>query len=168
MSRRRAMTLLELILAMTLMTILVAAVGLVLRTGHAAWKAGRDDSALVAAANATVRHVVRRARQAQAVVAISDPSDTPGTLSLSMPSGETLVWAHDAAGREVAYGVGSADNLLAEGITELIFCGYKADGVTQTTALDEIHSIKCAARVRLPRETGGDRTVSCRAWLRAW
>jgi type II secretory pathway pseudopilin PulG len=166
--RRRGMTLLELILATTLLTTLVAAVGLVLRTGYGTWEAHQDDSVRITAANATVRHIARRARQAQAVAAMSDPAETSGTLSLSMPSGETFVWAHDAAAQEVAYGVGSASDLLAERITELSFLGYEVDGTTQTTVLDDVHSIKCVARIQLSRETGGDRTASCRAWLRSW
>ena len=166
--RRSGMTLLELTLATTLLTTLVAATGLVLRTGHSAWEAHQGDAGRIIAANATLRHIVRRARQAQAVTDISQPSDTSGTLSLLMPSGETLVWAHDAADQEVTYGAGSADYLLAEGITELSFLGYEADGITQTTVPADVHSIKCQVSVQLPRATGGARSISCRAWLRSW
>lgn len=169
MSKRRGgMTMLELIIATTLMTTLVVAVGVVVRTGRTAWDAQQGDAERIAAANNAVRHVVRRIRQAQAVAHITAPSETSGTLSLLMPLGEVLVWRHDAASRVVYFGVGSADSVLAEEILNLSFVGYKADAITQTTANREIQSVRCQVRVQLPRETGGDRTVSCWGWLRAW
>jgi len=162
------MTLLELTIASTMLAVLVASVGLTLRTGRAAWEAHHDDAQRIAAANAAVRHIVRRARQATAVTNISDPSDTSGTLSLLMPSGETYVWDHDGATDELNFGVGAADGLLAEYITSLSFTGYEVDGQTATTVLGDLHSIRCTIGVQLPLESGGDKTVSCRAWLRSW
>ena len=167
-NRRAGVTLLELILATALMTGMVAATAVVLRTGHLAWQAAQTDAALISAGNATVRHIVRRVRQAEAVTAVSDPGDTSGSLSVLMPSGETMVWSHDDATRQVSYGVGSADGLLGQDISTLSFTGYRADATTQTAVPAEIQSIKCHASVELPRTSGGTRTVSCWAWLRAW
>jgi len=166
--QRSGMTLLELILATTLLSALVAATGIVLRTGHAAWDAHNGDAVRVASANAVLRHVARRVRQAQAVTNISLPSDTSGTLSLSMPTLETYVWDHSDVDDQVSFGVSTADSVLAEEITELSFTGYEADGVTQTTVAGDIHSVKCHVSVQLPRDTGGARSVSCMAWLRSW
>jgi hypothetical protein len=162
------MTLLELIMATTLITAVVSTVGVVIRTGHVAWKARQDDSAKIMAANATVRHIVRRVRQAEAVTAISPPNKKEGHLSLLMPSGETYVWELDKQAEEAFFGVDSADNLLGRGITELTFTGYEADGVTETLTEDDIQSVKCRVVVELPRDVNGTRTVTCWAWLRAW
>lgn len=167
-NRRRAVTLLELMIATTLMTAMVGTVGVVLRTGHMAWEAQQGDAAKIMAANATLRHIVRRVRQAQEVTAISNSSEKAGNLSLLMPSGETLAWTLDTPAEEALFGVDSADNLLSRGITELSFTGYEADGTTETTVVDDIHSVKCQVVVELPRDANGTRTVSCRAWLRAW
>lgn len=166
--RRSGITLLELILATTLMTAIVVTVAVVLRTGHMAWEAHQGDMAQVRAANATVRHIVRRVRQAQAVTAISDPSDSSGNLAVQMPSGETLVWGHNSSTQEVAFGVGSADHVLGKGILELSFIGYEADATTQTTNPADIRSVRCQVLVELPRETGGTRPAGCWAWLRSW
>ena len=166
--RRTGVTLLELILATTLLTGMVVATAVVLRTGHVAWQANQADAELVSAANATVRHIVRRVRQAEAVAAISDPSDTSGSLSVLMPSGATMVWNHDGATRQVLFGTGSADSLLGQEIATLGFAGYEADGTTQTTVPADIQSIKCHVTVELPRKTNGTCSVSCWAWLRAW
>ena len=167
-NRRTGTTLLELILATTLMAGMVAATAVVLRTGHVAWEANQADAVLISAGNATVRHIVRRVRQAESVTSISDPADTSGSLSVVMRSGETMVWSHDGSARQVLYGVGSADSLLGQDISTLSFTGYRADGTTQTTVPGEIQSIKCRVSVELPRASGGTRTVSCWAWLRAW
>lgn len=167
-NRRRGMTLLELIMATTLMTTMVATVAVVLRTGHAAWQAQQGEAAQIMAAHATVRHIVRRVRQAEAVDNISKATRIDGELKLLMPSGEKLVWKLDKGTEEARFGINSADNLLSRGITELRFIGYEADGVTQTDDKKEVHSIKCQVRVELPRETNSTRTVSCWAWLRAW
>ena len=106
-NRRRGVTFLELIMATTLMTALVATVTVVLRTGHVAWEAQQGDAAKIMAANATLRHIVRRVRQAQAVTAISPPNKKEGNLSLLMPSGETLAWTLDKQAEEAFFGVDS-------------------------------------------------------------
>jgi hypothetical protein len=50
----------------------------------------------------------------------------------------------------------------------LNFVGYEADGVTATTAVDDIQVVKCTVTVTLPRGSGVTRTLSCRAWIRSW
>ena len=162
------MTLLEMMIASTLLTAVVAAVGIVLRTGHVAWRAQCADAERIASAHATLRHITRSARQAQSVAAISGPNDTSGALSLLMPSGETYAWAHDSRTGQVLFGVGKADELLAEGIAELRFVGYAGDGTTETSVPEEIRSVKSTVRVELPRQANGSRTVSCHVWVRSW
>ncbi len=166
--RRRALTMLELIMATTLLATMVTAVALLLRTGHTAWRAHEEDAIGLESAHATLRHLARNIRQAKSVTAISAAADNNGTLSLLMPSNQTLVWARNAATNEVLFGVGSANTLLAEGITELSFTGYKGDGVTTTTVVGDIQSVLCRARVVLPRDVSGTKDVRCWAWLRSW
>lgn len=158
----------ELILATTLLTGMVTATAVVLRTGHVAWEANQADAAMISSANATLRHIVRHVRQAQTVRSISKSGDMSGNLSVLMPSGQTMVWSHKKSAREVLFGVGKADSLLGQNISTLSFTGYQADGTTQTTVAADIQSVKCYASVELPRTNGGSRTVSCWAWLRAW
>jgi hypothetical protein len=159
------MTLLELIMATTLMTTMVATVGVVLRTGHMTWQAQQGDAVQIRTAHATLRHIVRRVRQARAVLDLNTAS---GKLQVLMPSGEELSWR--LQGDELSFGIDTNNpmDLLSTGITQLILTGYEADGTTETEILDDIHSIKCQVSVELPRETNATRTVSCRAWLRAW
>jgi len=167
-NHRRAMTLLELIVATTLMTVMVATVAVVLRTGHVAWKAQQGDAVKIMAANATVRHIVRRVRQARAVTSITPAGSVTGKLSLLMPSGETMTWDHNVGQKEVSFKISGPNNVLSTGITELNFTGYEADGTTETTVAEDVHSVKCRVAVELPRDANGTRIVSCWAWLRSW
>jgi hypothetical protein len=162
------MTLLELIIASVLLTTLVAGTGLVLRGMHSVWQARDEDSRRIQAAHATLRHIVRQCRQATAVTAITAPGETAGSLSVTLADGSTAAWSRNAGADEVNFGIGAPSHLLAEYITELSFTGYDGDGVTASTTPGEIRSVQCRVRVDLPRETGGTRYVTCRAWLRSW
>ncbi len=167
-ARRAAMTLLELIIATTIMTTVTTVVALVLRGGHTAWRAHHDDAESLDAAVGTLRHLVRHLRQASAVQAISSSSSTAGTLSVLMSTGQTFAWARDAGTNEVRFGVGTADQLLAEGVTELRFTGYQVDGATTTTVPDDIHSINCRVSVVLQTDPPTTRVLQSRIWLRSW
>lgn len=167
-SRRRAMTLLELVLASTMMTVVVTSAAMLLRGVHLAWAVQEADLRRIEAAHATLRHIVRQARQAQSVSAITESEDDTGSLSLLMPSGAVYVWARDDATDEIRFGTGAADQLLAEEISMLCFTGYLADGATMTSEPAKIQAVKCEIGVQLPREVGGQRSVTCWAWLRAW
>jgi prepilin-type N-terminal cleavage/methylation domain-containing protein len=165
---RRGLTLLELIIASALLTVVVAGVGVVLRGMHVAWQAHDGDVKRIQAAHATLRHIVRQCRQGTAVTALTASGNTAGSLSLTLSDGSTAVWARNAATNEVNFGIGAASDLLAEHITELTFTGYEADGVTPTTTPADVRSVKCRVRVDLPRDTNGARYVSSRVWLRSW
>ncbi len=161
------MTLVELLLAVTLMTTVMTSVAVLLRGSYATWQSHENDLARLEAAHATVRHIIRNVRQAESVAAISGPAANNGSLSLNMPDGNLHAWRRDGAG-VVRYGSPTADSILAEEITELTLVGYQADGVTPTTVADEIQAVQCTVGVQLPRNAGGSRTIICRGWIRSW
>jgi len=162
------MSLLELVIATSMLAMLMAAVSMILRTSRQAWEAHEGDYAKVEAAHATLRHLVREVRQADAVTAISLASDNTGQLGLLMPTGVTRLWDHDDATNTVNYTATSGSGLLATEITGLRFTGYKADGTTATTVPGEVQFLKIDVSIQLPRETNGARTVSSYVWVRAW
>lgn len=162
------MTLLELVIASAMMAMLLTAVTLVLRTGRQAWEAHEGDFIRLEGLHATLRHIVRQVRQADAVTAISLASDNSGALTLAMPDGSAVAWDHDAVTNTVKCGLTAADQLLASNITGLNIVGYKADGVTTTAVPSEIQSLRISVTVQLPRETNATRTYSSWAWIRSW
>lgn len=164
----RGMSLLEITIASSMLAVLLAAVSLVMRTGRLAWDAHEADYTRLESAHATMRHIVREIRQARAVIQISDPLNANGTLTVQDPSGTNVVWAHDGASQSVNFGPGAANQLLAPTITSLRFEGYRADGVTPTTTPEDVQCIRIEVTVQLPRESGGNRSISSWAWLRSW
>jgi hypothetical protein len=150
------------------MTLVLTTVSVVMRSGRAAWDAHEGDYTRLASAHATVRHIVRAARQADAVIAISDPASNSGSLTLQTPEGDLLVWQHNATDRTVQFGPSVANNLLADNIHQLSFQGFRADGVTPTTSVDEMQCVRVAVTVQLPRDGAPTRTVSSWVWIRSW
>ena len=162
------MTLLELVIASAMMALLLTAVTLILRTSRQSWEAHEGDYTRLQELHASLRHIVRQVRQADAVTAISAAGNNSGTLTLLMPDGTTTVWAHDNTAKSILCGVATADQLLANNIQALNFVGYKADGVTPTVVPTEIQNLRISVTVQLPRETNATRTYSSWAWIRSW
>ena len=167
--RRSGLTLLEVIAAMAMMATLMASVIVLVRSSYAVWQAHEADMEAAESAYAALRHIVRSTRQAVSVSAISADTDTTGNLSLVMDSGDVWNWQHSGTG-QVLFGISpsSTTELLADNVNQMTFVGYEADGTTATTAVDDIHSIKCSVQVTMPAAGGTTRTVSCHAWLRTW
>jgi hypothetical protein len=168
-TRRAGLSLLELAVVTAMLAVLTTSSMVVLRTAYTVWNRHEDDHAIRSSAMGVLRHIVRHARQARAVMAISAASDNSGSLSLLDENGQVWVWDHDNATDEVYFGQDTADNLLATQIDELSFTGIKLDGSTPTTDLGMIHSIDCRVTVAVPRPSGSQQiTSSCRVWLRTW
>ena len=132
---------------------------------HVAWLAHEGDSSMVQNAHATVRHIVRRIRQANSVTSISSSA-----LSLTMSDGSIYAWNHDTATtpNTVKFGITTATDVLSEGITSITFVGYEKDGTTVTTTPADIHLIRCTVSVQLPRSPPVTKSVSSYAWIRSW
>jgi prepilin-type N-terminal cleavage/methylation domain-containing protein len=167
-ARRGGFSLLEMMVATAIMATLMTTVVVVLRSGYAIWNAQEQDIAIADSGNAVLRHFVRELRQATAVTAISIPSSTTGNLSIVTAGGTTKSWSYNSGQSQVLFDNGTATQVLAPSIDELTFVGYDADGVTQTSVLNDIQVVKCTVKVTLTIGGGQARTVSCRAWIRSW
>jgi hypothetical protein len=167
-ARRLGATLLEVTLAGSLMAVLVTASAAVMRSANAAWLAHEADAVRIQSAHATLRHIVRRVRQSKAVTSISLPGDIAGILIVQRPDSTLEVWMRNGLTNQVLNGLGVADQLLAEQISQLSFIGYKSDGVTSTLIPSEIHALDCRVRVNLTTGASPTRDITCRVWLRTW
>jgi prepilin-type N-terminal cleavage/methylation domain-containing protein len=166
---QRGFTLLELMVTTAMLAVLTTATMVLVRTSYAAWNRHEEDQETRQAGIAVLRHIVRYARQATAVTALSTAADNSGTLSILTSTGQTLVWDHDAVTKRVLFGVTTASQVLATGIEELNFVGIRTDGSTLTTDVGLIHSIRATTEVTLIRPAGTEAvTTSCQVWLRAW
>jgi prepilin-type N-terminal cleavage/methylation domain-containing protein len=167
--QQRGFTLLELMVTTAMLAVLTTATMALVRTTYSAWNRHEEDQETRQAGIAVLRHIVRHVRQASAISSISGSSDNSGSLSLLMPTGQILVWDHDAGTKRVLFGVTTASQVLATNIEELNFVGLRNDGLTTTTDVGLIHSIRATTEVAL-NQSGGPLpvTTSCQAWLRAW
>ena len=166
-NRRQGLTLLELVIASSMLAMVMTTVALVLRTARQAWESHEADFTRLESLHATVRHIVRQVRQSSAITQISAANDNSGSLAVRLKDGSTIAWDHDNG--LVNCGVTTADQLLANNITSLRFVGYKADGITATTVPTEIHNVFIEATTTLPnRDVGATKTITSWVWLRTW
>jgi prepilin-type N-terminal cleavage/methylation domain-containing protein len=165
----RGFTLLELMVTTAMLAVLTTATMALVRSSYAAWNRHEEDQEIRQGGIAVLRHIVRHARQATSVTAISTAADNSGTLSILTPTGQILVWDHDAATKRVLFGVTTASQVLATNIEELSFVGYRTDGITTATDVGHIHTVRVTTEVVLNHPAGAEAvTTSCQSWLRAW
>jgi len=163
---RGGFSLLELVLVVGVMGVVAVGSSMFLRMGRETWDELESDHSRLTAAHATVRHIVRKIRQAKAVSAITPSGDASGSLTLTMADDSNVTYS--LSGTTVSMTIDGGASLVAENIEELSFTAYAGDGITETSIVDDIRLIKCTAKVNLVREGGAARIVECTGWLRAW
>ncbi len=153
--------------ATAIMATVTASIVVVMRTGYSVWNAQEADIDVLENGYGVLRHFVRQMRQCTAVTAITASGNTLGSISGTSANGATWTWARNGSS-DVYYNNGTSNQLLAKGINSLTFTGYKADGTTVTTTVAEIQVVQMQVQVTLPRGAGVTRTLTTRAWVRAW
>jgi hypothetical protein len=154
--------------ATAIMASLLSSVVVVMRSGYTVWNAQEADVEVLENGYGVLRHFAQQFRQADAVVAISAPSDTTGDLSFTTATGVTRTWTHNGPAEQVYFSNGISNQMLARNIDSLTFTGFEADGVTATNVVTDIQVVQCSVQVTLPQGVGVTRTLSCRAWIRSW
>ncbi len=163
---RYGFSLLELLVAVTLLVSAVTAVSVLLRVNYDTWLDYQSDTIRHEAAAGVLRHLVRQVRQCEEITAISSAADNSGTLSLRMPDSSTIVWDH--AGTNVYYGTTSADQLLGHNISGLRIVGYQYDGATATTVAQDVQCVRITVSYSLPNRATSSRSLTASAWIRAF
>lgn len=169
--RRRGLTLLELMIASSMLAVLMTSLSVVLRTARVAWDTSDGDYSAMHHAATINRHIVREAREARKVTFLSPAGSE---VELEMASGEVMRWSHTAAAGSmtnvvtVAYKSTGNTVPLAQGIRSLSFIGYEADGATVATKTDDIQVLEIRVTVDTPSSARPTQTVSSMVWIRAW
>ena len=166
-ARRSGLSLLEMMAATAIMATVTASVVVVMRSAYAVWNAQEADIDVLENGYGVLRHFVTQMRQATSISSITAASNTQGSLSFTTFAGTTRTWARNASS-DVYFNNGTSNQLLAKNINSMTFTGYKADGVTATTTVTDIQVVMCQVQITLPRGAGVTRTLSTRAWVRAW
>tara|TARA_R110002049_G_scaffold27321_2_gene94116 strand:- start:232997 stop:233485 length:489 start_codon:yes stop_codon:yes gene_type:complete len=161
---------LELVIAGSMMAMVMTSLSIVLRTGRVAWEANDNDYGALHHAHAVATHFIRQARETRGVVMI----DSDGkSITLQNRDNSTVTWALSGGDSDIGHQVvvstssGSASP-LAHSISDLSFTGYRADGVTVETDVDDIRLVMISVSVDLPRGHGSRQTVFSKVWIRSW
>ena len=169
---RSGFSLLEMIIAMTLLSLVMSAVSVVLRTGREAWDAHESDSVRLRTAHASVRHIVRSAREASEILNITTGVTSNARLTIRLTDGDTLTWQHDSRRKTISLtqtSVSSTPAIIAENVETLEFVPYRIDGgVFTSNLIDRAQEIEVRVGVLLPRETPVLRQATARVWLRSF
>ncbi|TWT66302.1 hypothetical protein Pla123a_46960 [Posidoniimonas polymericola] len=161
------MSLIEVMAAAAITGALMASSVVLLRSSYAVWQAHDADHEQAENAHGVLRHIVRTLRQATAVTSITGPTDDAGELAVVLASGDTIAYTADAPG-SVWYWTypGPVGSPLTRDVDSLVFTGLEADGVTVASDPSLVQLVRVRARFGMP--SGGDRTVTCSAWIRSW
>ncbi len=146
----RAMTLLETMLAMSLLTMIALLGAQGLRTTWQAWDMQDNRSTKYQFLEGTLAHITKHLRSARDIVAISAATDTSGSLTIALPDATVVTWDHDAALHRVRYGATPPGDLLANDIDTLKFEGFEIDGITPTVVPADIRMIRTTASFTVP------------------
>ena len=161
---------LELVIAGSMMAMVMTSLSVVLRTGRVAWEANDNDYGAMHQAHAVATHFIRQAREAREVV---DIGTTGEFITLEMRDGGTVTWSLSAGGggtsnQVIVSSSSGSVSPLAHSIGDLSFIGYRADGITVETDVDDIRLVMISVAVDLPRGHGSRQTVSSKVWIRSW
>jgi Tfp pilus assembly protein PilW len=162
---RCGVTLLEVMTATVISSMMMTSSFVLLRSSHQAWQSHEADIDRSTNATAVLRHLVQHVRQAAGVTEITAASNPSGSLTIALADGTLLSWSHN--GMSVALSVnGGESHPLAEDIQTLTFIGYEADGLTPTTIPGDVQTVRATLTTQQP--AGGTRTHSSCVWVRSW
>lgn len=171
-ARRLGITLLELVIAGSMLAVVATSISVVMRTCRTVWETNDNEYGTLRQAHAVTTHFVRQARECVRVNSISTSGDS---ISLSLRDGGTLTWrwaATEPSGLSncvlVRFSNQASESPVAANISNLLFTGYEADGVTTTKTPEDIRLIKIAVTVAIPTQVGGSGVVVSNVWVRTW
>ncbi len=167
--KRSGLTLLELVIATSMLAVVMTSLSLVLRTARSAWDATDGEYAAMHHATTLARHFVRESREARSVDQFATGG---GSIRLEMSDGSLVQWSLAGA----THGMDDVvllENLttgeavpLARGIRGLSFTGFEANGSTIASNPQDIQLLQ--VQVTVDRPSGGQQTVDAQVWVRSW
>ena len=170
--RRAGVTLLELVIAGSLLAAVTASLHVVVRGTRVAWDQLDGEAQRLAQVDDGLRFMVRRCREADRLV--PSAGGARGQFTLAMPGGHTLRF-HRGVTEDIVHVTDSrnaADPIpareLIESVDEFAPTFFEANGVTVTADPAAARSIDISLTVALPRDVNAVRTVRSRVWLRRW
>lgn len=163
--RYRAMTLLEAMLAMTILTTISLLGAEALRTTWQSWDIQDRRSEQLQHLEGALSHITRHLRAARNIVEVPSPMDESAKWKVTLSDSTIAEWNHRDAGKKIDYKIDAVNYLLAANIDKLKMECYEIDGTTLTTNLSNIRMIRITATVIIP-EVNTPYSLSTTVWLR--
>ena len=161
------MTLVEVLVAMAIMVVVLAAVVPQIRAIQNSWASKRDNTEVIQNSRVLVDHIVSNLSQAQKITAVSAAAQTNGYVEFEDNDGNTMRYEIDANDNYVVFGPVGNLSELAGPVSQLQFTCYDAcDLDTAITDVNEIRTIKIQTTFTNSAELGTDKSFIGRAYLR--
>jgi len=161
-------TLVEMIVALAVMSIIFAAVFPLFRTIRTNWDAKAGAAECVQNGRILIDHIQFNLSEAMRITAVSPATEQAGYIQFEDNEHRILRYDINAASGYVRFGpVGQLSNLGGP-VSRLQFVCYDANDLsTPTTAVNKIRYVKISTTVNNPAGVGQDKTFETRVYLRA-
>ncbi len=162
----RALTLLEMVIALAIMTIVIAAVLPQFRIIQNTWDSKRGDTELLQNGRVLAEHLSRYLSQAVRITAVSDSSETNGYIQFEDNAGDIM--RYDIGTNDyVQFGSVSSLSDLAGPVSQLQFTCYDANDFDDpTTDVNSIRFVNVQTTLTNSAALGRDKTFTANAYLR--
>jgi type II secretory pathway pseudopilin PulG len=161
-----AMTLVEMLITMTLLLVVFAAIVPQIRAIQNSWASKRQNVEVIQNGRVLMDHITFNLTQAQKITAVSDSSQTNGYIEFEDHHGNTMRY-EIGAGNLVRFGPAGGLSGLAGPVSRLQFTCYDAcDLDTPITDVNLVRSVKAQATFTNSAALGRDHTFTAQAYLR--
>ncbi|MHC4158768.1 MAG: PilW family protein [Planctomycetota bacterium] len=163
---RFAMTLVEILVAMAILVIVMAAIVPQIRAIRGSWDSKAKNVEAIQNGRVLIDHITSKLSQATQIAAVSDSNETNGYIEFLNNDGNTMRYEIDASNYVVYGPVGSLSE-LAGPVSQLAFTCYDAcDLDTPIMDVNSIRNVKVRTTMTNTAGLGRDQTFSGQAYLR--
>jgi hypothetical protein len=167
MRRTKAMTLLETVIALSIMAVVVAAVLPILAGIRNTWDARQSGTECVQNERILADHIYRHLAAATAITAVSPGSQAQGYIQFTSNDGNDCRY-EVGTGNYVEYGLVGSLAALAGPVSQFRFTCYDAnDFTTPTVDVNSIRLIKVQATFPKTTALGQDKSFTIHVYLRS-
>jgi len=162
----RAMTLIEILVAMAVIVIVFVAVVPQLRSIQNSWASKRENSEIIQNGRALLDHIIFNLMQARRITAVSAPAETNGYIEFK-DNQSTIMRYQIGANNYIQFGqVGNLAD-LAGPVSSLQFTCYDAyDLDTTITDVNDVRCVNVETTFTNAEPLGEDKTFTAQAYLR--
>jgi len=163
----RALTLVEILIAMALMAIVFSAVLPQFRVVQNSWDSKQANAEILQNGRVLIDHLNRNLSKAARITAVSGPSETNGYIEFEDNNVNNLRFDINGTSNYVEFGPVGTLSDLAGPVSQLLFTCYDGNDLdTPITDVNDIRFIKVQTTLTNPSAMGQDKTFTTYTYLR--